>query len=216
MKKSLLFVIILLSCLSASAQEKNDTLVSIAEMNWVGVTDISVWGCFHEGGAVDATLEMVDDGLAINNPHMQDEIWQPQITVIKDFSLEEGHDYIVRLTMKVPSDGTYQVYLGNWDAGYALQVPLKHGHDFQIIDVEYPEYGNNANGDGFVLIGCGWVVGTTIIKRVEILEKTSVSGIQSDKVTKDSNDDIYNFIGQKVDASYKGIVIQNGKKVMMK
>lgn len=31
-----------------------------------------------------------------------------------------------------------------------------------------------------------------------------------------SNNAIYNLAGQKVDASYKGIVIKNGKKYLMK
>ena len=67
---------------------------------------------------------------------------------------------------------------------------------------------------GTVLLGCGWVVGTTILKEVEILERTSLASIQSVKTAKRDDDVIYNLTGQKVDTSYKGIVIQNGKKVV--
>ena len=89
------------------------------------------------------------------------------------------------------------------------------GVDFQVIDVEYPEYKNKLMSTyGTVLLGCGWVVGTTILKEVEILERTSLASIQSVKTAKRDDDVIYNLTGQKVDTSYKGIVIQNGKKVV--
>ena len=31
------------------------------------------------------------------------------------FPLEQSHNYIVRLTLKVPSDGTYVVDMGSWE-----------------------------------------------------------------------------------------------------
>ena len=61
----------------------------------------------------------------------------------------------------------------------------------------------------------GWVVGTTVLKKVEILEKVSGNtvAIKTAKVSK-ADDTIYNLAGQKVDASYKGIVIRKGKLVV--
>ena len=129
------------------------------------------------------------------------------------FDLEEGHNYIVRLTIKVPSDGQYMVNIGTWSNNSQLFSSVKARDDFQIIDVEYPEYKNSVSGC-HVLLGCGWVVGTTILKEVEVLEKTSTAGVRSAKPAKDADDTIYNLSGQKVNASYKGIIIQNGKKAV--
>ena len=46
------------------------------------------------------------------------------------------------------------------------------------------------------------------------IEKKEVDGVSSVKADEQSNATIYNMAGQKVDASYKGIVIINGKKVV--
>lgn len=215
MRKSLLFVIIMLNCLCANAQEENDTLVSLAKVNFEGLAELPLWSSFTDG-ETDATIEIVDDGIAITNPQVQDQSWQPQMTVIGDnLILEDGHDYIVRLTLKVPSDGTYWLCMGNWDIRFFSQVAATARDGFQIIDVEYPEYkGRVVNA--FVVLGFGWVVGTTILKEVEVLEKTSTAGIQRVRSVKDADAVFYNLSGQKVNASYKGIVIMNGKKLLVK
>ena len=129
------------------------------------------------------------------------------------FDLKEGHNYIVRLTIKVPSDGQYMVNIGTWSDNDQLFTSVKARDDFQIIDVEYPEYKNSVSGC-HVLLGCGWVVGTTILKEVEVLEKTSTAGVRSAKPAKDADDTIYNLSGQKVNASYKGIVIRKDRKIV--
>ena len=199
----------------ANAQEENDTLVSLAKVNFEELTELPIWSSFADG-ETDATIEIVDDGIAITNPQVQDQSWQPLVTVIGDnLILEEGHDYIVRLTLKVPSDGIYWICMGNWDTRFISQVAATARDGFQIIDVEYPEYKGRAI-NAFVVLGLGWVVGTTILKEVEVLEKTSTAGIQSVRSVKDADAVFYNLSGQKVNASYKGIVIQNGKKVMNK
>ena len=211
MRKYLLSVIIILSSLSANAQSESDSLVSLAKVNFVEITEFTGWSQFDDTQP-EGKIEVVDDGIAINNPQKYDAIYTPQIIVIEGFTLEKGHNYIVRLIVRVPSDGTYHVNMGDWETNYSLQLPVRKSDDFQVIDVEYPEYGDNIIGDGHVLIGCGWVVGTTIIKEVEILEKTNATGIQSIKA--DRHNVIYNLNGQRVSPPYRGIVIQNGRKVV--
>ena len=168
-----------------------------------------------------------DEGLAITVRTTQDQIWQPQVMVVPDaFSLEAGHDYIVRLTLKVPSDGTYQVNLGSWTANTLYQAPVTASDKWQEIDVNFPKFGWDEGvlysweADSqldlaccHVLLQCGWVVGTTIVKKVQVIEKlkggqTAIKTAKPDK----ADDAIYNLSGQRVDASYKGVVIQNGKK----
>ena len=52
----------------------------------------------------------------------------------------------------------------------------------------------------------GWLISVTS-------DPTGISTIQDVQVT---NDAVYNLAGQKVDASYKGVVIKNGKKLFQK
>ena len=224
MKKCLLFVIIIFGCLSANAQEENDTWVSVAKMNWEDIDEIP-YEELPDGESGEnprcgmdldmAIMELVAEGLAVMNPTQKEDPWQSCAIVLADFPLESRHDYILRLTIKVPSDGTFFIGFGSWIYEIMRLVPVKRGDDFQVIDVEYPEYKNKLMSTyGTVLLGCGWVVGTTILKEVEILERTSLASIQSVKTAKRDDDVIYNLTGQKVDTSYKGIVIQNGKKVV--
>ena len=211
MRKILLSVIITLSCLGANAQQKNDTLVSISKMTFEGLTELP--NIYYSDQP--ETLELVSDGLALKNPQQLGEMWEPLIFVLGNLALEEGHDYVVRLTLKVPSDGTYWVDLCSWNQGVscARQLSVIASHDFQIIDVEYPEYKCRVI-DGMIILGWGWVVGTTILKEVELLEKANTAGIQSIKSPQGANGAAYNLSGQKVNASYKGIVIWNGKKFL--
>ena len=213
MKKLLLFVIIILSCLSAKAQQENDELASVAKMTFEGIKDLSELGVNYFNQS--ETLEIVPDGLAIKNPILRDVMWTPLLPVLGRIPLEEGHDYVLRLTLKVPSNGTYWVDMCSWSVGYSYshQVSVTAGDDFQIIDVEYPEYGRSVT-DGTVFLGWGWVVGTTILKEVEVLERRYTADIQSIKDVNSPNNDVFNLSGQKVKASYKGIVIQNGRLII--
>jgi hypothetical protein len=186
-----------------------DGMKLIFEKDWSGVE----YGVID--GEDDNLWEGTDEGLAITNPRMQENIWDPMTCIANEFSLEQGHDYIVRLTMKVPSDGMYQVVLyGDGFTNNSLcQVPVTASEDFQVIDVEFPDFCGDAWSDGRIMLQNGWVVGTTILKKVEILEKVS-SNTVAVKIAKASkaDDTIYNLAGQRVDASYKGVVIKNGKK----
>ena len=199
--------------------------VLIYEADWEGV-EYSKWTDSEEDEK-NWTWEGTDEGLAITVHTKQGQIWQPQLMVVPDaFSLEAGHDYIVRLTLKVPSDGIYQVNLGSWAANTQYQAPVTASDEWQEIDVKFPQfewdeewlYYSDTDSRNYlnvchVLLQCGWMVGTTIVKKVQVYEKLK-GGETAIKSTKATNADgaIYNLAGQKVDASYKGIVIQNGKK----
>ncbi|MBR5038696.1 MAG: hypothetical protein IKX65_08260 [Prevotella sp.] len=215
MKKLLLLIIISLSCLTANAQQENNELVSLTKVNYVGLKDLSELG--FDNAFEPEEMEIVPDGLGLNNPQLQDKLWTPQFPFLGNIQLEEGHDYVIRLTMKVPSDGTYWVDMCSWSVGYsyARHVPVVAGDDFQIIDVEYPEYGRSIT-DGMVFIGWGGVVGTTILKEVELLERKYTTGINDIKVAYNPHNDVFNLSGQKVNTTYKGIVIRNGKRVVIK
>ena len=189
----------------------------ICEQNWEGVR----YEAFVEIGP--RPWETTDEGLAITVPS-EAEPWNPMTYIAYNFSLEKGHNYIVRLTMKVPKDGTYHVGLGDFNGGawYSCEVPVTASNDFQVIDVDCPDFPGNVWGEGMLLLGCGKVVGTTVVKKVQIYDvkdsNSKETGIEDVKTVNRKKDDgaIYNLAGQKVNASYKGIVIKNGKRYVKK
>ena len=182
----------------------------IFEKDWANEDYIVIW----EFEKPDWSYEATDEGLAIINPTMKQSSWvvETSITGAK-LSLEEGHDYIVRLTIKVPSEGIYGMLFGGWEYSQISEIVVPAKDDFQVFDVFFPNFSGNTWRDGYVTLGSGKVVGTTVLKKVQVYEKQK-SGTAAIKPVKPVKGDgaIYNLAGQKVSASYKGIVIKNGKK----
>ena len=194
----------------------------IYEMNWEGVDYYVAWDP-SDWESDPNPWQGTDEGLAITSYHLWEQNWGLWTPVSHSFALEKGHDYIVRLTLKVPSNGTYPVGFGNWFGGDAnswstFDVPMTAGEDFQLIEVESPNFGENVWDDGYVILSSGWVLGTTVVKKVQVVEKEkgAAAAIKTAKTVRKSDDAIYNLAGQKVSASYKGIVIKNGKKMIKK
>ena len=210
---------------------KHEGEVLIYEQDWQGVEYGPVWVDWASGDSETLwSAKGTDEGLAITVNTKQGQIWQPQVAVVPDgcFSLEAGHDYIVRLTMKTPSEGTYQVNMGSWPANTQYMVVVPASDDWQEIDVNFTNFvwdkelfhSEDADSRNYleachVLLQCGWVVGTTVVKKVQVYERihggtTSIPLVKSPQ----PNDTLYNLAGQKVNTSYKGLVIQNGKVVI--
>ena len=194
----------------------------VYEMNWEGVDYYVAWDP-SDWESDPNPWQGTDEGLAITSYHLWEQNWGLWTPVSHSFALEKGHDYIVRLTLKVPSNGTYQVGFGNWFGGDAnalstFDVPMTAGEDFQLIEVESPNFGENVWDDGYVILSSGWVLGTTVVKKVQVVEKEkgAAAAIKTTKTVRKSDDAIYNLAGQKVSASYKGLVIKNGKKMINK
>ena len=215
----------LLGILTVTAQPfapKLEGEVLIYEQDWQGVEYGPVWVDYTSGDTdIFEDIKGTDDGLAITVNTKQGQIWTPQVMIIPDaFSLEAGHDYIVRLTLKTPSEGIYQVNMGSWPASTQYMVIVPASDDWQEFDVLFSNFGWDKgwfnSGDlssCHVLLHCGWMVGTTIVKKVQVVEKTK-GGTAAIKPIKPVKADgaIYNLAGQEVSTSYKGIVIKNGKK----
>ena len=221
MKSYVLMILLLLGCLGTHAQTGDGKLVSLCKTNLEGLTEYNNWAQFSgsQGEYSFFSIAVEPEGLAITNPRVQGEAWHAQVMVVPDgsFDLEEGHDYIVRLTVKVPSDGAYQLNMGSWTFNDVSLVSVKANDDFQIIDVEFPEYKGNVTG-AHILFQVGLVKGTTVLKEVEVFEIVSdgSAAVNASKAAKASKagDVMYNLAGQRVDASYKGIAIRNGQKVV--
>lgn len=201
--------------------ESNDDVNMIYSMNWEGVRYPMT------GMSPDDPQKTTDEGLAIFNPEKQ-EYAGSIFTIISGggFSLEKNHDYVVRLTMKVPSDGSYVLNIGSGSTNSSKEVAVSASDDFQVVDVLFPDFWGDVtdrtfepiDGDAHIFFYSGLVAGTTVIKKVEVYEVLGSGARGGDKTAinavKATNADgaIYNLAGQKVDASYRGIVIQNGKK----
>ena len=207
MKKILLISVALFTTLSMNAQVEK----LIYEKNWEGV-EYSEWVTFET--VPDWMYEATAEGLAITHPSVTDQIWQVRVFSGGDnsFSLEGGHDYVVRLTMKVPSDGKLFIQLGSLYSSWYDGCSVKASDDWQVIDIENQSFYSDIP-NAHVLLGLGEMVGTTVLKKVQVYErlKGSETAIKTTKTIK-SDDAAYNLAGQKVSPSHKGVVIRNGAK----
>lgn len=114
---------------------------------------------------------------------------------------------------------------GGWSKSFANLLSVTASDDFQEIDVAFSDIGGNDEDlvisdfgiSRFVSISWGDMVGTVVVQKVQVIENTkgSETTIHAMKASK-ADDALYNLAGQRVDASYKGIVIQNGRKRMVR
>ena len=159
MKKLFLFLALLLP-IGAWANE-----VLVASQDWV-----TPW---FDNGGTNATCALTADGIAITNPKVQTDMWTPQTEIcVGNLTLKKDHYYIVRLTIKVPSNGTYFMHLGSWESNDGCDFTLNASDDFQVIDLKFDEYHYNVD-DAHVLFQSGYVKGTTFIQNVQVLDVTN-------------------------------------------
>lgn len=168
--KRLFFFLALLLPIGAWADE-----VLIASQDWADC------GEFISYEGTGATRARMADGLAINNPKVQTEIWTPGIVICGgDLTLKKDHYYKVRLTMKVPSDGTYTLVLGCWDPSQGHGFQATASDDFQVFEIEFPEYEYDLV-EAHVCLLTGWVAGTTIIQDVQVFDVTNGETLLEEK-----------------------------------
>ena len=132
-------------------------------------------------------------------------------------------------TVNVSQAGEYEyeatVSSGNDNSAFSLSV-IKDGQMTQLAKVKVPKTGDNdwskyktVTGKLSKPLEAGeQTLRITIegayanIDKIEI--KSTETGIRSVKTGDRSQESVYNLAGQKVNSRYKGIVIQNGKKVV--
>ena len=144
--------------------------------DWANCTEEDLyWTGFAEGQEV--TVEATSEGIAVTNPEYSSNIYEPQTKIIDNITLKRDHNYIVRVTAKIPSEGTVQVNMRDWDGqdGIHCSMYVYPSDDFQDIDFEYISYPNDCNGDAHVLFQTGWIVGTTVIKEVQIFDMSMLT-----------------------------------------
>ena len=160
------------------------------------------FGC---GNDQDCSVSSTSDGTAIT---IGPQVGYARINCLGNAALEANHNYIVRITAKFPCDGVLYIGLGDmYGSEQSLVANVVTTGDFQVVEVEFSDYAYSGINYGYVLINLTDVLGTTIIKRVEIIDEETPEPY-------DPSDICYNFIDKgKVaevvsnpNKKYKGIV----------
>ena len=197
----------------------------IAEIDWTQQEAFNNW-CSGENGS---TAVVGAEGLEINVPAAGENYWNPQTVVLNiegekvadnpdaPAILAEDGRYQVIIVAKHPA-GHLQVNLGTWDDGVSLQkdFDVEEATDFHEIVVDFSEgWPADCFSNVHVLWQSGALPGLSVLKSIQIID-LDATAIKTVKAAKKFDGAIYNLAGQKVNASYKGVVIKNGKKFIQK
>ena len=162
-------------------------------------------------------------GLIINSdPAEGAQYWEPQVPMIGRIpELKKSGRYLVKFTIEAPAAGEIRLDLCSWDgSGATMAQIINVGAGEKEYQIDFPDYPTTCT-DGMVFYQCGHLPGQHIIKKVQVFKmveesarghETTIHVVKAEK----ADDTVYNLAGQKVDASYKGVVIQNGRKVLQK
>ena len=197
----------------------------VGEIDWSQQEAFNNW-CSGENGS---TAVVGAEGLEINVPAAGENYWNPQTVVLNiegekvadnpdaPAVLAEDGRYQVIITAKHPA-GHLQVNLGSWDDGVSLQkdFDVEEATDFHEIVVDFSEgWPADCFSNVHVLWQSGALPGLSVLKSIQIID-LDATAIKTVKAAKKFNGAIYNLAGQKVNASYKGVVIKEGKKYIQK
>ena len=197
----------------------------VGEIDWSQEAAFNNW-CSGENGS---TAVVGAEGLEINVPAAGDNYWNPQTVVLNiegekvadnpdaPAILAEDGQYQVVIVAKHPA-GHLQVNLGTWDDGVSLQkdFDVEEATDFHEIVVDFSEgWPADCFSNVHVLWQSGALPGLSVLKSIQIID-LNATAIKTVKAAKKFDGAIYNLAGQKVNASYKGVVIKDGKKFIQK
>ena len=186
----------------------------IAEVDW---TQLSEWdGSWYSTDYAAVSVEQ-GTGLIIDcSSDGTTNYWEPQVPMISHIAeIDEGGQYQVKFQFESPVAGELRLDFYSWDGSGATMASVfevaEGANDLTIDFLDYPTPCTDAG----IFYQCGKLPGKHIIKKVEVwdLEATAIKTV---KAAKKFNGAIYNLAGQKVNASYKGVVIKDGKKYIQK
>ena len=111
--------------------------------------------------------------MVINNTNTNGDIWNLQLQIARNFNIQAGGNYLVRITMKTSSSGHAQIVLGGWDniGNMYNTLEVSQSNDFQSYEVEYfnSTISNSNNGIHVLWQGRKYN-GTATISKVEVIE----------------------------------------------
>ena len=181
----------------------------VGEIDWSQEAAFNNW-CSGENGS---TAVVGAEGLEINVPSAGENYWNPQTVVlnIEGEKVADNPDAPAILA---------EVNLGTWDDGVSLQkdFDVEEAADFHEIVVDFSEgWPADCFSNVHVLWQSGALPGLSVLKSIQIIDlDADPSAIKNVKASKKFEGAIYNLAGQKVNASYKGVVIKEGKKYIQK
>lgn len=117
---------------------------------------------------------------------------------------------VVRVRVKGGGTSERSVNVSNVDNGTVASVVEGEGEDAKAVAVE-SEMTVSANGDVVLSPSNGFYF-LAITVNSELPVETAIQGVKN--VTVETDAPAYNLAGQKVGKNFKGIMIQNGKKVI--
>ena len=159
-----LFLTMLLPLMALGQSQSNGCL--IAEKDWSGVTDDALpWILFED--PANGSAKGGADGIEITVNKKTGRLWQPEAMVLEGFDLQEGGNYRVVITAKLPCNGQIQINMGDWWINDQYDFPVTATGDFQEIVCDFPDYYSDAT-DAHVLFECGDFLGTSIVKKVQV------------------------------------------------
>ena len=186
----------------------------IAEIDWTERSEyLDLW---YSTDYATVTVEQ-GTGLIIDNASDgTTNYWEPQVPMIGHIAtIDEGGQYQVKFQFESPVAGELRLDFCSWDGSSATHAKIfdvAAGANDMTIDFEdYP----TPCTDAMIFYQCGKLPGRHIVKKVQVID-LEATGIKNVKAGKANDGARYNLAGQKVDASYKGIVIMNGKKFIQK
>ena len=186
----------------------------IAEVDW---TQLSEWdGSWYSTDYAAVSVEQ-GTGLIIDcSSDGTTNYWEPQVPMISHIAeIDEGGQYQVKFQFESPVAGELRLDFYSWDGSGATMASVfevaEGANDMTIDFLDYPTPCTDAG----IFYQCGKLPGKHIIKKVEVwdLEATAIKTV---KAAKKFDGATYNLAGQKVNASYRGVVIKNGKKFIQK
>ena len=184
----------------------------IAEFDY---TTAEAYPFFRLDPPATASYDVTGGALVINNTVALEEWWNLQPFVLDWFNVKEGANYNIAIYMEATDEVTYNINFGTWGSSmplYGIKAPAARG--WSVCTIENATFATSGN-DAHILFQCGAFVGTVKIYKVELYEVAG-TGINNVNAAKAENAVRYNLAGQKVSNDYKGVVIENGKKVVVK
>ena len=184
----------------------------IAEFDY---TTAEAYPFFRLDPPATASYDVTGGALVINNTVALEEWWNLQPFVLDWFNVKEGANYNIAIYMEATDEVTYNINFGTWGSSmplYGIKAPAARG--WSVCTIENATFATSGN-DAHILFQCGAFVGTIKIYKVELYEVAG-TGINNVNAAKAENAVRYNLAGQKVSNDYKGVVIENGKKMLNK
>ena len=187
--------------------EETFKLELVAEKDWTGCKEEDLLA-YYIGNGQEASVYASEEGIVISLSELFVMEDYPTVMILDGFNLEQGKSYLVRITAKISSDGQLNARMGRY---YYNAIPgrstiVEANNDYQEIDFYFTDYNSLTDGDAQILLFCGYLVGTTIVKKVQLFETTTtkIVGIKADK---DNILGIYDLHGIRRNKLSKGLNI---------